>query len=140
MPLINQYRLHENDPMLNPHTFYVYLENDAQKGGDHISQMLRWRENTLPLTVKKTGGEDIKSYHSDEQYIPIVYHLNLDFEKIRNRLNRQCVVVFPMEIANSSHIIAAHYELSCPKFFKYFWETLNSVMIQYKPREYPDHL
>ena len=129
MPLINQYRLHENDPMLNENVFYVYLENETQKGGDSIAQMLRWRDNALSLTVKKTGGEGINSYHMDEQYISIVY-----------RLNRQCVVIFPMEITNSSHIVAAHYDINCPKFFAYFWETLNNIMVQYRPREYPDHL
>ena len=141
MPIVNNYKLHPNDPSFNENCFYMYIENEKRKGGDPISSNIRNYTNmALPLTIKRSGGKGVDSYYDDEQYVPIVYQVNTDFTRIIDVLNAGCVVIFPFEIMTSEYFVVEHFKLKCPKFYDYLENRLSNLLEQYKPRKYPNEL
>ena len=141
MPIVRNYKIHQNDPSFNENCLYMYIENEKRKGGDPISSNIRNYTNiALPLTIKRSGGKGVDSYYDDEQYVPIVYQINADFTRIAGVLNAGCVVIFPFEIMSSEYIVEDHFNLKCPKFYKHFSNRLLDILEQYKPRKYPYEL
>ena len=53
MPIIKQSKIDLNDLNENPNVFFVYMENAKKTNGDFITKMLRDKDNTLPVTLKR---------------------------------------------------------------------------------------
>ena len=140
MPIIHQHTLKEHDVEYNSNVFYLFIENEKMKGGDYVSTMLRDVPNGLPMTLKKSGGTGIDSYYDDDEYIPIIYALNVDLDNINGLLLHRAIVVIPDITFHNDHLNIEFFNRKCPKFYKHFTTRYHHLIKQFAPKKVPDWL
>ena len=137
MPIIHQHTLKEHDVEYNSNVFYLFIENEKMKGGDYVSTMLRDVPNGLPMTLKKSGGTGIDSYYDDDEYIPIIYALNVDLDNINGLLLHRAIVVIPDITFHNDHLNIEFFNRKCPKFYKHFTTRYHHLIKQFAPKKLP---
>jgi hypothetical protein len=137
MPIIHQHTLKEHDVEYNSNVFYLFIENEKKKGGDYVSTMLRDVPNGLPITLKKSGGTGIDSYYDDDEYIPIIYALNVDLDNINGLLLHRAIVVIPDITFHNDHLNMEFFNRKCPKFYKHFTTRYHHLIKQFAPKKLP---
>jgi len=137
MPIIHQHTLKEHDVEYNSNVFYLFIENEKMKGGDYVSTMLRDVPNGLPMTLKKSGGTGIDSYYDDDEYIPIIYALNVDLDNINGLLLHRAIVVIPDITFHNDHLNMEFFNRKCPKFYKHFTTRYHHLIKQFAPKKLP---
>ena len=140
MPIIHQHTLTEYDVEHNRNVFYLFIENEKEKGGDDISKMLRDVPNGLPITLKRSGGSGIDSYYDDDEYVPIIYTLNVDIDNINGVLLQRAIVVIPDITFQSDHFNMEFFNRKCPKFFDHFTVRYDHLRKQFAPKKLPNGL
>ena len=137
MPIIHQHTLKEHDVEYNSNVFYLFIENEKMKGGDYVSTMLRDVPNGLPMTLKRSGGTGIDSYYDDDEYIPIIYALNVDLDNINGVLLHRAIVVIPDITFHNDHLNMEFFNRKCPKFYKHFTTRYHHLIKQFAPKKLP---
>ncbi len=140
MPIMHQHTLKEHDVEYNSNVFYLFIENEKRKGGDYISTMLRSVPNGLPMTLKRSGGSGIDSYYDDDEYVPIIYALNVDLDNINGVLLQRAIVVIPDITFQSDHFNMEFFNRKCPKFFDHFTVRYDHLRKQFAPKKLPNGL
>jgi len=140
MPIIHQHTLTEYDVEHNRNVFYLFIENEKKKGGDDISRMLRDVPNGLPITLKRSGGSGIDSYYDDDEYVPIIYTLNVDIDNINGVLLQRAIVVIPDSTFRSDYFNSEFFNRKCPKFFDHFTVRYDHLRTHFAPKKLPNGL
>lgn len=134
MPIIKQSKIDLNDLNENPNVFFVYMENAKKTGGDFITKMLRDKDNTLPVTLKKSGGTELDSYWIDKDLDFVQETLDNDLRAIEEILLNRGVVVFPLQMFNTEHFVEEKFSQAGKRLFNDFVVKLEMLMIRYLPK------
>ena len=138
MPIIHQHTLKEHDVEYNSNVFYLFIENEKKKGGDYVSTMLRSVPNGLPMTLKRSGGSGIDSYYDADEYVPLIFTLNVDMDNINGVLLQRAIVVIPDSTFQSDHFNMEFFNRKCPKFFDHFTVRYKHLRKQFAPKKLPN--
>ena len=134
MSLITLKKLDEEDPTLNPNVYFIYLENYKNTGGDYITKMFRKRDNTLPITIKKSGGKQASSYWTYDDSLWVNEQINTEFSNIEEALYHNMIVILPLEIMHSEHYNEALFEKISKPIFTYFSLRYTSLISGFQPK------
>ena len=111
MAVILQVRVHERDPELNPHAYYLYPV-------DEKSKVLL--DNKLPLRYKKT----LTTHWSDEFYKENCKKIKEDMSSLSTMLNNQYVLIVSTEVLTE---VLAEMQEHCPKTKEFLAEKISSL-------------
>jgi hypothetical protein len=131
MPVLLQQLLSTQDVDNNKSVYYVYISNDKGQTVSKGAVYLANHDRGLGIRVKKSPGEEVGSYWSDDEF-------NINREKVKEDLGKvekllqenKVVVIIKSEL---DELIEERFLEICPRSYKYLRNSLAKCIRIYSP-------